>query len=80
MGSIINNNLFMISIDAAFVNSCQHQALIEKYVPTDMFTDYKQLFDATKRGKQTTENRLMIDIAAARHLYKLFESCLVSFV
>lgn len=35
-----------------------------------MFTNSKQLFDATIKGNHTTERRLMVDIPVARHSYR----------
>lgn len=64
---------FMDAFDVGTVMARDLRSLLGKDIPINMFTDSKQLFDALTRGKQTTEKRLMIDIASAREAYKRFE-------
>lgn len=64
---------FMDSFDAAFMIRKDLEGIMGVRLDIVMFTDSKQLFDAVKCGRSTTEKRLNIDVAAARHSYQRYE-------
>lgn len=64
---------FMEGFDHVFSISRDHHLMLGSRAEVYMFTDFKQLFDALTKGKETTERRLMIEIMAARQAYRRFE-------
>lgn len=71
---------FADAFDRSFVIRKDLERLLGVKIQLHMFTDSKQLFDAMTKGQQTTEKRLMIDIAAAREAYRSFEIAQVGLV
>lgn len=73
---------------AAFMEGFNHpfsfardlQAVLGRIVLVYMYTDPKQLFDASTRGNQTTERRLMVEIMAVRQAYRRFETTAIRLV
>lgn len=49
------------------------QVLYGRKVPLKMFSGSKQLFDVITKSSSTTEMHLVIDVAAVREAYHLFE-------
>ena len=57
---------FIDMFDVAITLSEEIKDLYGKDTPLQLFTDSKPLFDVISKGSRTSENRLMLDIAAAR--------------
>lgn len=64
---------FMDALDTSFMLRSDMCELLGTDIPFLMITDSKQLFDATTRGKRTTEKHLMIDVAPVRQAYRRYE-------
>jgi len=61
---------FSDMVDAATTLSLEMKELIARRPPVQLLTDSLCLFDIISKGSRTTEKRTMIDIAAAREMYK----------
>lgn len=49
---------FSNAIDTSYVIYCDSNTIFQQQILINMFTAFKQLFDAVEKGKHTTENGL----------------------
>lgn len=75
MGSMTDGNTyaFVEAFGSALIAASDLSKLIDFTIPIHMLTDSKRLSDDMTKGELTTEERLMIDIEAARQSYRRFE-------
>ena len=64
---------FAKGFDCAYAINRTLERIYGQRVPIKMLTDLKQMFDVITKASQTTEKRLLIDIAATREAYNLHE-------
>lgn len=60
---------FLKAFDAVYSISVDMTYLLNMPLPIVMFTEARQIFDAITRRLRTTEKRLAIEMAVARHSY-----------
>lgn len=64
------SNLF----DDAFTFSTELSGLTKTHFNLKLFTDSKSLFDQISKGIETTEKRLMVDVASAKNGFRSKDS------
>ena len=64
---------FAEGFDCAYAIKHTLERIYGQRIPITMLTDSKQMFDVITKASQTTEKRLLIDIAAAREAYNRHE-------
>lgn len=57
------------SFEAAFSFVKDLEVIHKKFIYIDKFTDFKRIFDAVTKGRETTKNRSIIDILAICEAY-----------
>jgi hypothetical protein len=60
---------FADGFDKEFILRHYLEDMLGQPVPLVMYTDSQALFNVLTRNKTTTERRLMVDVAAVRHVY-----------
>lgn len=66
-------NSFSDAFERAFILRKDLDLVLEIRIPLHLYMDSKQLFDSITKRRQTTENRLIIDISATHEAYRSFE-------
>lgn len=64
---------FLGGLDTACALRVEFQRMLQQSVQLLLLTDTQCLFDELTRGRQTVEQRLMIDMMAAREAYQSCE-------
>jgi len=69
--SIMAGEVYAIAdaCDTAYILKHDLERVYDQPLPLVMLTDSTQMFDVITRATHTTENRLMIDVAATRDAY-----------